>query len=58
MSLAHPGFCGAGAEYSCWMQRSELLAAIHHVGFNQVKVLQEDPHFVNGPCFMIAVSRS
>lgn len=57
LSLAHPGFCGAGAEYSNWMERSELLQAFHHVGFRNVKVLQEDPCFVNGPCLMMAVTR-
>lgn len=57
LSLAHPGFCGAGAEHSNWMERGELLQAFHHVGFKNVKVLQEDPHFVNGPCLMMAVTR-
>lgn len=57
MSLAHPGFCGAGAEHSNWMERSELLQAFHHVGYKNVKVLQEDPHFVNGPCLMMVVTK-
>lgn len=56
-SLAHPGFCGAGAEYANWMERGELLQAFHHVGFKKVKVMREEPGFVNGPCFMLAVTR-
>lgn len=57
LSLLHPGFCGAGAEYSQWMEREELLGALRHFGYSQVKVLLEDPHFVNGPCIMLAVTR-
>lgn len=56
-SLASARFCGAGAEYSHWMERQPLLDALKHVGFNHVKVLQDDPHFVNGPGFLLAVSR-
>lgn len=56
-SLASARFCGAGAEYSHWMERQPLLDALKYVGFNQVKVLQDDPHFVNGPGFLLAVNR-
>ena len=33
LSLAHPGFCGAGAEYTNWMERSKLLQALGNMGY-------------------------
>lgn len=56
-ALLTPGFCGAGAHYSHWMERDELLGAWKHAGFRTVDVLQEDRHFANGPCFLLAVKR-
>jgi len=56
-ALLTPGFCGAGAHYSHWMERDELLGAWKHVGYRMVEVLQEDRYFVNGPCFLLAVQR-
>lgn len=56
-AIVTPGFCGAGCTYSYWMKRQDILDAFKHMGFTSVKVLLEDPHFTNGPCFMLAVSR-
>lgn len=56
-ALLTPGFCGAGALYSHWMERDELLGAWKHAGFRTVEVLQEDRQFANGPCFLLAVKR-
>lgn len=56
-ALTNARFCGAGAEYSHWMERQPLLDALKHVGFSQVKVLQDDPQFVNGPGFLVAVNK-
>lgn len=56
-ALLRPGFCGAGAHYSHWMERDELLRAWKHVGYRSVEVLQEDRFFPNSPCFLLAVKR-
>lgn len=56
-SLALPNYCGAGSSFSNWMEREQLLQAFHHVGYQDVKVILEDPHFVHGPCLMFTASR-
>jgi hypothetical protein len=56
-ALLLPGFCGAGAHFSFWMERDELLNGWKHAGFRTVEVLQEDRYFANGPSFLLAIKR-
>jgi len=51
VSLQHPGFCGGNEEYSYWLTRKDMLAALAHFGFSKVTVGHEQPDHPHGPCF-------
>jgi SAM-dependent methyltransferase len=53
-----PNFWGGNRPSSSWMARSDILSALHYVGFDRVEVLAEEPKHPNGACFSIAAERS
>jgi len=56
-ALEWQGFCGGNAPHSFWMQRDEILAALHYFGFENVRVNFEDANHPNGPSFAIVADR-
>lgn len=45
------GFCGGSESYSIWLSRPDLLGALAHVGFKDVRIAHEQLDHPNGPCF-------
>jgi hypothetical protein len=56
-SLWHPGFCGGLNRTANWLSRDDLLGALHHVGFSDVRTAFEEPWHPNGPTIAIYASR-
>ena len=50
-SLAVAGFCGGSAEFSHWISRTDLLNALTHFGFNDIRIAHEQTDHPHGPCF-------
>ena len=56
-ALGSHGFCGGGAEFSQWLERSDILAALAHVGLGDTEVAFEHKGHQNGPCFAVLAQR-
>lgn len=56
-ALGWKGFCGAGAEFSYWMSREDILGAFRHFGMTDVRVAFDEPGHQNGPSFALTASR-
>jgi hypothetical protein len=50
-SLGIAGFCGGSAEFSHWLSRADLLNALTHFGFNDIRTAHEQTDHPHGPCF-------
>lgn len=53
-----PGFCGGAAPTSSWMSREDILRALEHFGFTDLRLGSEDPGQRNGPAFTVLARRS
>lgn len=52
-SLSVAGFSGGSADHSHWLSRSDLLGALTHYGFTDIRIAHEQPDHPHGPCFDI-----
>jgi hypothetical protein len=52
-SLAVAGFCGGSSDFSHWISRTDLLNALAHFGFGDVRIAHEQTDHPHGPCFDI-----
>lgn len=50
-SLDVPGFSGGSAAFSNWLSREDLLGALTHFGFRDIRVTNADLAHPHGPCF-------
>jgi hypothetical protein len=50
-------YCGGVYQNSSWLRRSDILAELKLLGFNEIAISFEDPGHPNGPAFAIAASR-
>lgn len=50
-SLEVQGFCGGNEEYSHWISRADLLSALNHFGFKDIRIAHEMLDHPHGPCF-------
>ncbi len=55
-ALGWTGFCGSGAQFSCWMERADLLAAVELAGFRDVRVGMEQRDHPYGPALCLVAS--
>jgi SAM-dependent methyltransferase len=52
-SLAIPGFSGGTTAFSNWLSREDLLGALKHFGFNDIRIANEQRDHIHGPCMDI-----
>jgi hypothetical protein len=50
-------FCGGPIDLHYWMEKSEILAALRALGFDDIRVAHDDPEHVNGPAMSIFARR-
>lgn len=50
-------FCGGTRPYTHWMERDEILAALDHYGFDDVRISFDDPEWPHGPAFAVLAQR-
>jgi hypothetical protein len=50
-------FCGGPAPFSHWLPRPDLLAALEYFGFQEIRILSEEPDHPHGPSFSLLASR-
>jgi hypothetical protein len=51
-------FCGGVKEYSNWLAREDILRALRHFGFNDIKEAYEEPTHIHGPAFALVARRA
>jgi hypothetical protein len=56
-ALAAPTYCGGGAGFSYWLERSDLLAAVRRFGLTDVEIGFEDVEHPNGPSLALTARR-
>lgn len=56
-ALGWSGFCGGSASYCNWMPREDILRALEHFGFGNVRIAFEAPDHQNGPSFALVADR-
>lgn len=58
-ALNWAGFCGAGLEWSHWMERDDILWVLDKLGYKDIRVheTEADTHHPNGPSVLIAAMR-
>lgn len=57
-TLANEAFCGGPEHQSRWLTRDSLLAVLHHVGYDDVRIDFDEPAHQNGPAIAICATRS
>jgi SAM-dependent methyltransferase len=50
-SLSLASFSGGSAAHSHWLSRADLLNALEHFGFRDIRIANEDVNHPHGPCF-------
>jgi hypothetical protein len=56
-ALRLKNYCAGTAEYSCWLNRHDILAALRHLGFTDLRINFEQTVHPHGPSFAIAALR-
>lgn len=56
--LATPAYCGGGAGFCYWLERSDLLRALEHFGFAHVEVGFENVDHPHGPSLALIATRA
>ena len=51
-------FAGGSDEYAHWLSRDDLLGALRHAGFDEIRIGEEDLQHANGPCISLVAIRS
>jgi hypothetical protein len=57
-ALRLKGFCGGSAQFSNWLSRSDLFAALDHFGWRIVEVGFDQPDHPHGPALALVAKRS
>jgi hypothetical protein len=52
-SLQSCKFAGAGATFSYWMTREDILSALHRFGFASIEIAFENKQHAHGPCLAV-----
>ena len=56
-ALEWNGFCGGPEDHALWLERDDLLACLELLGFTDVRLGDDDPSHVNGPCLLVYAQR-
>jgi SAM-dependent methyltransferase len=56
-SLSVAGFCGGSAEFSHWIAKEDLLNALRHFGFRDIRTAHEMLDHPHGPCFDVVAMK-
>jgi hypothetical protein len=51
-------FAGGSDEFSHWLGRDDLMGALRHAGFTEIRVGEDDLEHANGPCISLLASRA
>jgi len=51
-------FAGGSEEFSHWLTREDLLGALRHAGFDDIRIGEEDLQHANGPAISLVACRS
>jgi hypothetical protein len=51
-------FCGGMRDLHCWVEKDDIVALIHALGFDDVRIAHDEPGHQNGPSFSIFARRS
>ena len=51
-------FCGGMKDRHYWMERGDILDLLSHLGYDELVVLNEEPHHAGGPCFSVFARRN
>ncbi len=57
-SLQISGYCGGHSEYSNWLSRADILGALTHFGYTDIRIANEDVAHPHGPCFDLVAMRA
>lgn len=57
-ALDWQGFCGGSRSYSHWLYREEILGALRHFGFSDIKISFDTLEHPNGPSMALIANRS
>ncbi len=57
LSLGWRGFCGGPAPFAYWLTHDDLLGALEHFGWTDVKIGFHDPRHANGPALAFVARR-
>ncbi len=52
------GFCGGSASYSYWLLKEDILKALQHFGFSNIRINFDTPDHPNGPAFALVADRA
>ncbi|MCW2996503.1 MAG: hypothetical protein JWN65_52 [Solirubrobacterales bacterium] len=52
------GFCGGTQPYSSWLPREELIGALEHLGWTDIRIGFDEPHHQNGPALALTAVRA
>jgi len=58
LSLGWRGFCGGPAPFAYWLTKDDLVGALEHFGWTDVKIGCHDPEHPNGPALAFVASRT
>lgn len=50
-------FCGGVKAFSHWLSREDILGALRHFGFDEIKEAFDDPGHIHGPAFAVVARR-
>ncbi len=56
-ALNWSGFCGGSASYSYWLLKEDILQALQHFGFGNIRINFDTPDHPNGPAFALVADR-
>lgn len=51
-------FAGGSEEFSHWLSREDILGALRHAGFDDIRIGEDDPQHANGPAISLVARRS
>ena len=51
-------FCGGPIDLHYWLEKQDLIAILRALGFNDIRISQDEPEHVNGPCMTLYATRA
>lgn len=52
-----PGYFGGTAQFSNWLSREDLMRALNHLGWRNIRVAFDDPRTASGPAIALVAER-